>query len=186
MGKVLFPAYYPCGEFISFGGIVYTPLNLDNLRSEMAVYLRVKKWKATVIVTPQGESPNTFIQYGYWDANTEEDLCCHNSTYFLNDPPYFGSWPASTFLFAFTNQKPYLVFFYSDSDEGRAQKVTSIYTEGYNEEVLTIDNFNFTPTISIPKYSSTNTEISSMSVSIRAEEYWSYGGTYDTVTGEPL
>lgn len=186
MGKVLFPQYYPCGEFISSGGTFYTPLNLDNLTSEMAVYWRVKKWKATIIVTPQGGSPNTFVQYGSWDANTEEELCCHKSTYFLNDPVQFENWQSSNFLFAFTSESPYLGFAYSDSDDGQAQRVTNNYIEGYNQTLLTIGNFNFTPGITIPLYSSPSTEISSMSLSINAEEYWSYGGTYNTETGARL
>lgn len=195
MGKVLFPAYYPCGEFISSGGLAYTPLNLDNLTAEMAVYWRVKKWKATIIVTPgelYSSGPiGTFIQYGYWDANTEEDLCCHSSTYFLIDPVNFGGdnepWASSAFGFAFYQQKPYLSFSYHPIDEGRWQAISNIYESSYTIGQLTVENFNLSPGITIPAYSSTGDSWeATISLSIRAEEYWSYGGTYDTTTGEPL
>lgn len=194
MGKILFPGYYPCGEFISNGGVNYTPLNLENLTAEMAVYWRVKKWKATIVVTP---GPNyssgpigTFYQYGYWNANTEEDLCCHNATYFQNDPLELGGdnpWASSYFGFAFSNEKPYIIYSYNPIDEGHWQTQTSIYNSYYNLGTLSIENFS--PSIVIAAYSSPEPNDgweASLSVSIRADEYWSFGGTYNTQTGEHL
>lgn len=194
MGKVLFPAYYPCGEFISSGGLTYTPLNLNNLTAEMAVYWRVKRWKATIVVAPgpkYGGGPlGTFIQYGYWNAGSEEELCCHNATYFQNDPPEFGGdypWASSAFGFAFLGQKPYLAFSYLPIDEGGWQDQTNFYNENYGQGELIIQNFS--PAISIPSYSSpmpSDGWEATVSVTIRADEYWSFGGTYNTETGERL
>lgn len=161
----------------------------------MAVYWRVKRWKATIVVAPgpkYGGGPlGTFIQYGYWNAGSEEELCCHNATYFQNDPPEFGGdnypWASSAFGFAFLGQKPYLAFSYLPIDEGHWQHQTNVYHESYDQGELIIENFS--PAIRIPAYSSPTPGDgwgATVSVTIRADEYWSYGGTYDTQTGQLL
>lgn len=182
MGQILFPSYFPC-PFISKPFPGFSSINLEQLKDRMAVYWRVKRWKATITVTP---GPNwdsqlpagEYIQYGRWSANTEEELCCPQATEFINEPDYFG-WESSYFLFSFLNQMPFINLSYNPADEGGVQAINS----GGDMEI-TVENF--TPSMTFTAIKSPNSSQSSIDLSMRAEEYWSYGGTYDTQTGQLL
>lgn len=188
MGKVLHASY--SGYFPScIGGPRTSGVINGSLEKIMSLYWRVKTWQIESIVGNIGIFNFSQGQkdLGSISATTEEELVC-GKTY--NN---------GTLIYATTEEGQVGVDFgltyqpvFSKMDENyQMSLLCSFFVAGNtlaatNIEGENIGNVQFQPVdISIPIYTGVE-DGGSLSVIISAKEWWSYGGTYDTSTGQPL
>jgi len=157
----------------------------------MKMYWRVKTWRVSVTLSdrtvPGSPTNGTYISDCYWNVSSEEGLVCpglffvssgggegwenFGFTIYQNTD---GNSIAAGFLFTPTG----------DSGEPEISSVSNLSNQPGG--TLSIENFGeggsctiYVPNVTLPEYGN-------LSINIRANEYWSYGGTYNTETGEPL
>lgn len=191
MGKVLhasYSGYFPfCLNKYDLDPPLsaYTPISLE---IAMRVWWRIKKLRfyGTYILDPFGPEPQT----GDWEfvaernADSENKLVCNPSPNWLTTS-YDGIEEGAAVVLdmsAYKHNDDYILGFgfaakFLGGTEEQGVNYVSVWEDDslgtYEFEGLTLYNngFLFDPTATI------NHEIL---------EYWSYGGTWNTVTGEPL
>jgi len=198
MGKVLFPDYFPylcrdAGGFASFDG---------DLNGFMRMYWRVRTWRVTATLTGYADYPpgpgDYIFTYG-WNAQTEEDLVCERQFQLISAPDF--QWDETSFFFFWalqskpsqgniTNYQPGFDLFIRPGDDGADAETSNnpALASLPNWESVTTqvgnfggDNMYLTYYRSIFPY-----QFGVITLKVEAEKYWSYGGTYNTSTGEPL
>lgn len=202
MGKVLYPGYFPneCGSFD--GGPRWVQSDLSGY---MRIFWRVKKWRITITLTDHGTTPGdgSFDFVYQSDAGSEEELACVSGSGFhlIEHPAGRDKWVVEAFnifpYFTAANDfRPYIILAYEASDssndkgagigDGAGVEPFLVPGDSISVNQLNISNFgNDTATITWYNILGLNNMITEISA-LKAEEYWSYGGTYDTTTGEPL
>jgi hypothetical protein len=186
MGEVLFPGTFPfeCDEPYESSYFIFN----SNLYQAMKMYWRVKTWgvKATLsgrTVTPPNNGEYVFT-YG-WDVIKEEELVCLKTfSQRSGGSPFVEN---SFVLYPNTNgtQLACSILFRPSDDSGEPE-ISSFFTAGRTSFELSVLNFGDGGTCTLYSPNTTLEEFGSMSIVIKALEYWSYGGTYNTHTGEPL
>lgn len=189
MGQVLYPGTFPFSCDAPFLP-QYFIFN-SNLSQAMKMYWRVKTWRVSVTLSDRTVGPpanGTYVSYCYWDVESEEELVCPNLQFLCPNP---GWEEFSFFLFQNTdgNSIAASFLFRPTGDGGETSIFSEIYSNNEGDKpggTLSIENFGeggsctiYVPNVTLPEYGN-------LSINIRANEYWSYGGTYNTETGEPL
>jgi hypothetical protein len=190
MGKVFFANYFPYLCETPYGPVSCFDGDLNGF---MRMYWRVRTWKVTATLTGYADYPpgpgDYIFTYG-WDAQTEEDLVCPRQFILLSGDT---SWSEYTFSFYWALQsengyEPGFDLFIRPGDDA-ADAETAINREGVDNwapVTINIDNFG-SDIMSLTYYTTTgDTKFGTISLKVEAESYWSYGGTYNTETGEPL
>jgi len=207
MGKVLHASY--SGYFPSCIGEERTQGVLNgSLEDLMYIYWRVKTWEIESVIgqllVGDGPATWTFNQgvtpLGSINANTEEELVCGKT--FLQgasvsfeaetppDPPSTISGDFGMFFTPTVSQNAnglYQITFYIEFSLASTRIFFSSLPASFGADQgaqvgeLTIKPIN----IKTPIYGS-GSITGTMNISVRATEWWSYGGTYNTQTGEPL
>lgn len=208
MGKILFPDYFPnCikigirdqpDPFNPLSG--FTNMTLDQA---MGLLWRVKTWECLVSGTYESSYESlTFLGGSYQEmasfdpTNREEDLVCG----ILNR---YRIYTEELFTPLYGDNPPFIIgvtcdFVIGSNDISRdgdvyfptlsinAVAISSIAYPPYFSNSAGTYNISFLNyVITRDLYFSTYYS-GSVTINIRAKEYWSYGGTYDTTTGEPL
>ena len=164
----------------------------STLEQAMKMYWRVKTWRVTVTVsgrTVGGISNGQYVEYFYKDAESEEDLVCPGVGLVLSDPWGNIGGEFAFQLFPNTNGTSLAAFFlFKPGDDSGEYVISSIQNTFFNTLGGQISLENFGPGGTCNFYIPNNLlpEYGGLGLSIRAHEYWSYGGTYDTATGEPV
>jgi hypothetical protein len=211
MGKILFPKYFPSCPTDGSNYIVpdYTDALLSNLENTMKMFWRPKKIKVSGSYTQfNGDTRECDV-----DANfeliikspyaSEEEMVCEpvrpwvvESSINVNDPDYAFSWGNTPFYFG--EQDSLFTFNGFDfgldrgsSEYGRCNTgvlIRQLYTiEGapfappFSYEIINICGIHFNMATYADEYG-----IGYIQPSIEVTEWWSFGGTYSTTTGEPL
>ena len=209
MSKVLFPDYFPnrCPPYDDHPRYWNT-----DLAGFMRIYWRVKTWQVRVtnynpgFLNPEGdyipESTETAIlkyervDYQYALLTSEEQLVCglnflepreitgvdHMDYYQFGFDPSFNNYNSysldsrAAFRIGTGNQKDTQIGVYPTGDPNYNPAAYTVTIENFGSNSATATFFQH-----IPEYYELLT-----TARIIALEYWSYGGTYDTATGEPL
>jgi len=197
MGKVLFPGYFPLSENAScdstdgWGGL--------SLEMAMAAYWRVKSWQVSFGFTyPDEDLANKTVNQTFSVTSpdfgipitAEEQLVCDNGLkawdFDIPEPPpgivsalSNASFSITTYSWSFNSDYAEfgeLVFPFTESDTPPSYILPITITIG-----------NYTTTLQAAGFGGGGgSDPGSGSGSITAVEFWSYGGTYSTSTGEPL
>lgn len=198
MGKVLHASY--SGYFPACIGEERTQGVLDGtLNDLMYIYWRVKTWEIESVIGQLlvGDGPDTWTfnqgvtPLGSINANTEEELVCGKTFIRGSQIPFatsFGS-AAGDLAIVYNSSASknsgglYQIFFYMifEVAGGRIFSTNIQTPQGSQLGLLTLKPINITT----PIYGS-GSITGTMNISVRATEWWSYGGTYNTQTGEPL
>jgi len=187
MGKILSVGTFPfeCDTpYLS----EYFIFNSD-LAQAMKMYWRVKTWEVRATLSGRTAIPPDNGEYVFtygWDVSKEEELVCLKT---FSQKSGGSSFTENSFaLYPNTNGTQLACsILFRPSDDGGEPNISSAYYSivGKTPFELSIQNFGEGGTCTL--YSSnTLPAYGSMSIVIKALEYWSYGGTYDTTTGEPL
>jgi len=203
MGKVIFPDYFPylcrdTGGFASFDG---------DLNGFMRMYWRVRTWRVTATLTGYKNQDGSIILPGpgdyvfryEWNAQREEDLVCERQFKLISTPDY--EWDETGFFFFWalqskpsqgniTNYQPGFELFIRPGDDAADAETSNnpVYAPLPNYESVTIQVGNFGGDNMYLTYYRTTlaNRFGGISLKVEAEKYWSYGGTFNTSTGEPL
>jgi len=190
MGKVIYPNYFPylCEE--PYG---YSSLN-GSLNGFMRAYWRVKTWKVTATLTgytnPDGSiispGPGNYVFRYKWDAETEEDLVCRRQFELISG----ADWNENTFYFSWALQsrnsyEPAFYLLMRPGDDGADAEISNNPYATGNLVTTNFDNFG-NDNMSLTYYSASQGRWGAITLNVQAENYWSYGGTYNTQTGQPL
>jgi hypothetical protein len=197
MGKVLYPGYFPyeCQEPPDF-----TPWESD-LTGYMKMYWRVKTWKVTCTLTGYEQEdenggiriispgPGDYVFTYGWDAENEESLVCPTEFKKKSGRGKLDGWSESAFYFYWAcNNETYSPGFgllFAAGDDSQDPQISHLPIN--DSQLVDVQLENFSPeTSSIKLYTQVGSYWGGISIKIRADEYWSYGGTYNTSTGEPL
>jgi hypothetical protein len=195
MGKVIYPDFFPYLCETPYGPVSCFDGDLIGF---MRMYWRVKTWKVTATLTgytnPDGSiilpGPGDYVFTYGWDAQTEKDLVCPRQFILLSGDT---SWDEYTFSFYWALQsengyEPGFDLFIRPGDDA-SDAETAIDREGVDNwapVTINIDNFG-SDIMSLTYYTTTaSNKWGAISLKVEAESYWSYGGTYNTETGEPL
>jgi len=213
MGKILFPKYFPScptdgAEYIVDG---FTDALTSNIENTMTMFWRPRKIKLSGSYLQFAEEPirgclkpanyELIIQSPY--GSEEEMICEPNKQWTLNfsnniyDPESAYSWDSKPFykdneesLFTF-NRFDFLLDAGTTprSTCARGVLVTQLYPteEGpggpFDYQTISILGVDFnTATYISPEFPDSGYIVPAVEVT----EWWSFGGTYDTTTGEPL
>jgi len=189
MGQVLHASY--SGYFPSCIGAARTSGIINgSLANIMSIYWRVKTWQILSIVGNIGVLNFNQGQkdLGSISATTEEELVCgkiYIRSAIVDATTEDGQIGVDFSLLLFPvfskSGDNYQMSIFSDFFV-KGSTAASTNTEGGNIGNLTLQPIN----ISVPYYSGAEEGGSSIAVTIGAKEWWSYGGTYDTQTGQPL
>jgi hypothetical protein len=189
MGQVIYPDYFPylCEEPNGFASL------RGDLNGFMRIYWRVKTWKVTATLTgytnPDGSiispGPGNYVFRYKWDAQTEEDLVCRRQFELISG----ADWNETTFYFSWAlqsrnNYQPAFYLFMRPGDDGQDAEVSADPLTGGNLVTIGFDNFG-DDNISLTYYSNNQGKWGDIRLRVEAENYWSYGGIYNTSTGEP-
>jgi hypothetical protein len=210
MGKILFPDYFP---FCLENSLPPTsPLILCrqysgqalSLEALMAAYWRVRKWRVDYSGTDTFGLPVTATGIHGFNVENEESLVCATIPKFelLSFSSSYTPWGAndfrlfsifdnliyaatSSYRFAFT-----LIYYGADDlTQGGSVESGDLCGEG-QQGVCDSQTISVTLAdagiIELPVTLCPDREEAFASISITADLYWSYGGTYDTTTGLPL
>jgi hypothetical protein len=188
MGKVIFPGTFPfeCDEPYLPQFFIFN----SNLAQAMKMYWRVKTWevRATLsgrTITPPDNGEYVFT-YG-WDVIEEKELVCLKTfSQKSGGSPFTEN---SFVLYPNTNSTQLACsILFRPSDDGGEPSVSSAAFPivGKTPFELSILNFGDGGTCTLYNPNSTLEGYGSISIVIKALEYWSYDGTYNTTTGEPL
>ena len=157
----------------------------------MKMYWRVKTWRVSATISGRtvGGSPTngTYVSDCHWDVESEEGLVCPGLQFLCSDPG--GNWENFGFaLYQNTDGNSIAAgLLFTPSGDSGEPSISSV-KDDFNKPggTLTLENFGgggscttYVPNAILPEYGS-------ISLSIRAQEYWSYGGTYNTETGARL
>ena len=182
------------------------------LQQAMSLFWRVKTWEAKITGTVSFNTGNsiTYLLTNYQELvrnrpeiNSEENYVCNGDETFSfgrvmevllasegQDPVIFDfSWG---FAYNFNPESGFGAYrngnlFYPSFETAIVGPVVSYDAPTYNTNVgiyqISLNGF----TISGELYAADNLAPSGAAlIEIRAKEYWSYGGTWNTSTGEPL
>jgi len=205
MGKVLFPDYFPnrCPPYD------------DSPRwwtAELAGYMRmiwrVKKWEFIINITSpySGWSTDIIGEHKFIyksEATTEEELVCIKGLEFESGNTSFETYDMqiSPYFTSFQSFSPYssMGARASDSgsydngiDQGDLPIPDGPQYSNYVKNLSTVNIENFGNDIAYSPFTAFTTTGQGedfnlyYTARVRAKEYWSYGGTYNTETGEPL
>ena len=215
MGKVLsaqgsgyFPVCIPEGETYPYQPTI--PLTLEQA---MALFWRVKVWEAKISGQWAIPSDGAFVYYTYFDGDSYEDMAISGNTPEINSEEQYICNGAEIFLYergvylgveypdgnSYSYELGlYLQYCFSDNFNTRRNGKTyypfivlgtgNSFSDGASNTAV-IGSFNFkllNDTFTGPIYTIVPTATGSVQIDIRAKEYWPYGGTYDTTTGNPL
>jgi len=210
MGKVLFPKYFPTCPASGSDFIVpsYTNVLTSNIENTMKIFWRPRKIKVSGSYTQYNgilrecSTPANYeliIQSPY---GSEEEMCCEpinqwtltSSTNILN-PEASYSWDSKPFYYIdqdalFTFNSFNFQLNQGDSSPGGclfSVAIKQLYPiEGnggtYDYQAINILGVNF----NMATYINDFTQIGYVQPTIEIIEWWSFGGTYDTITGEPI
>jgi hypothetical protein len=183
----------------------FTDMTLDQA---MGLLWRVKTWECLVsgsseYLPPEGPGASyitTFTDTTYREMftftpiNQEEDLVCGiQFQYRLDDIPALF-----TFLDGSMNIPQTCKFYIGSNDISKVGDVyfptlstncwsfSSIGSVGEFSQAIGTYNISFLGYVITRTTYNGIYVFGSQTINIRAKEYWSYGGTYDTATGEPL
>jgi hypothetical protein len=207
MGKILYPDYFPVCIPKGAPSPAKNYLSLS-LRQAMTLFWRVKRWEGRLsggyveegefgqIYTTTFSGGGSYSQLNpfFFFPSEEMDLVCsYGQFYFSRDAgsyvtqsdAYYGAGNVIlSFYYSFNESEafsdgstifPSFTVYGAGSSSGNGGQVGT-YTLSFNGY-----------TESRPLYTAYGSVNSgSVSIDIRAVEYWSYGGTYDTATGRPL
>jgi hypothetical protein len=189
MGKVLYPGYFPfdCDQPFLPQYFIFN----SNLEQAMKMYWRVKTWRVSATISGRtvGGSPTngTYVSDCHWDVESEEGLVCPGLQFLCSDPG--GNWENFGFaLYQNTDGNSIAAgLLFTPSGDSGEPSISSV-KDDFNKPggTLSLENFGEGGSCTTYVPNSTLPEYGSISLSIRAEEYWSYGGTYDTETGARL
>ena len=209
MGKVLFPDYFP----FCLGGLPPASpeilcrsysgqaLSLDAL---MAAYWRVRQWKVDYSGTDTSGLPVTATGIHGFNVGNEEDLVCATIPKFelLSFSSSYSPWGENDFrLFSIEDNLSYaatssyrfafslLYYGADDLTQGGSVESGNLCGEGQqgvcNSQTISVTLAD-AGSIELPVTLCPDPEEAFANISITADLYWSYGGTYDTTTGYPL
>jgi hypothetical protein len=190
------------------------PYVATTLTEAMALTWRVRKWEAKVSGSIHDDSDgfrNSFN--GAWrDSNSsspfdkeEEIVCFGGNSHTENIPFYVLVTPDNPDLDPFSYDAQ-LDFIHGNTFTGLPPSDRKVYRVGdiyypyiHISSALFESTYYFYPKLGTYKITFAGEEISgdifssysanfsgTMSIEIRGKEYWSYGGTYNTQTGQPL
>jgi hypothetical protein len=209
MGKILFPKYFPIcpadgGDFIVPG---YTDVITANLENTMKMFWRPRKIKLSGSYTQFDEITRTCIIPANYELiiqspyASEEEMVCEpikpwtleSSTNVISPESAF-SWDSKPFYYvaqdalftfnAFEFQLDDGLGFPSECNFGVSIKqLYPIEGNGgpYNYQIINILGVDFNMATYVNQFG-----IGYIQPSIEVTEWWSFGGTYDTETGELL
>lgn len=184
MGKVLYPGYFPneCKEPVFNWRWLETTLS-----GKMRAVWRVRQWKITVRLQDNVFGDGDYEFFYRSDANTEEELVCGVGLHLINSL----GWDFEEF-----NIYPFYFFdlSYRASDDGGDYGVVigegSDVPDELGRITYNVQISNFGADVALiyccSVFDNYTPDILTTILEIQANEYWSYGGTYDTETGEPL
>ena len=153
----------------------------------MKMYWRVKTWEVRATLSGRTNTPPDNGEYVFtygWDASEEEELVCIKTfSQKSGGSPFednsFAFYP-STNGFALACS-----FLFVPSGDGGEPYISSFSIDGVSPSQLSIQNFGDGGTCNLYNKPAGISDYGSMDITIKALEYWSYGETYDTTTGEP-
>jgi len=187
MGKVLFPDYFPFECDAPYFPEYY--IFNSNLSQAMKMYWRVKTWEVKATLSGRTNTPPDNGEYVFtygWDVSMEEELVCLKT---FSQKSGASPFTENSFaLFPNTNgtQLACAILFTPSDDGGEPGVSSAIFPiVGKTPFELSIENFGEGGTCTLYNKPS-QPGFGSISIAIKALQYWSYGGTYDTTTGEPL
>ena len=197
MGKILHPGYFPPATKYP-ASVCYSPaLGDPELADLMAAYWRIRRWKVSVTYfTGCGNSPpsQSFDFFFDSEAATEEELVCGNRLKRDTSNPTIGGdgealldvrlLPCSPVFRLWITGTVDCYFFVGSNTVGNhpvCLDPSAYDTPSYQEVTLY-------GTVKIPFYSVASSFYGSGANIdfIGPVLWWSYGGTYDTLTGAPL
>jgi hypothetical protein len=207
MGKVLAPNYF---SFCLQNNYSEIPLNVreqffsgtaSSLNALMAAYWRVKEWRVDYSAFDTAGSPITATGVYGFDVTSEEQLVCPNDfiekSFSFSGTTFFAEHSFSIFRYFsnlyyganISNGFAYQMLYYG-ADDGTAG--ASVYSGTY--DVCSGAGIGGTVSVNVADAGQLNfpykicedREGQFGTISISAQSYWSYGGTYNTSTGQPL
>jgi len=120
---------------------------------------------------------------------SEESLVCPTEFQKKSGPGKLDGWAESIFFFYWSCNQTYspgFDLFFAAGDDSQDPDIASYEINSSQPVDIQIENFGSEISM-IRLYTQTgSTYWGGISIKIRADEYWSYGGTYNTSTGEPL
>jgi hypothetical protein len=204
MGKILFPKYFPScpangGNFIVPG---YTNVLTANVMNTMKMFWRPRKIKASGSYKLYDRGLRDCSTSGNFELiiqspySSEEEMCCEpfkpwtlaSSTNIL-DPDF--SWDSKPFYYGeqdalFTLNAFGFSLYTEDESCDFGVFIQQLYPiEGnggpYDYQTINILGVNFNMATYVNEFGK-----GYIQPSINVTEWWSFGGTYDTTTGNPL
>lgn len=204
MGRVLhasYSGYFPfcigTADSSKIGTFKPYPIAME-LDDIMKAFWRVKKWKVNGIILNNKVAVPTYLKNGIPIQITEEkDLVCADGFSFLVFEEDEEGYPDRCEFFLDRLSEGYTVIKQDNSFYPRLMFGFIYVKPGEDAETVSSEeDWNTAPsiessgTIDFMGYQITGFKVtgngSYTGGSITPEEYWSYGGTYDTSTGEPL
>jgi hypothetical protein len=194
MGKILTPKYFP---FCAFPDGNTSPSR--TLVKTMYEYWVAKTWRVRVFMQDNGaaQPPNPYYDFNFGlDANSEENIVCNPNFIYKSGsiaPPQFQDSYFQVFV-ADDATSSQIVGFFTRYNEANDDTIYIGNLSGLEQTGTASISFGDGHTISVPfaiVSQQPGTDPAGFyelitNVQIIIQDYWSYGGTYNTSTGQIL